>query len=60
MVLNTRRRFLEFISALPFFGMCSLLSRQTPIKPYLGGEFVLVRGWVLRKSDFSEAPQNDY
>ena len=60
MFLKSRRQFLGLSSVLPFIGICPLFFRRAPITRYLDQEFVLVQGWVLKKSDLSKAARNDY
>ena len=53
---KTKRQMLKLIVSLPFAN--KLLASQMPfIERHLGDEFVLVDGWILKKSDLDHVKQ---
>jgi hypothetical protein len=44
---------LKFLCLLPWAGS-AVLARRLPLDEYLGDDYVIVDGWILKKSDLSD------
>ena len=50
---NSRRRVIKCLSLLPFMGVLGM--RGTPLaRKQLNEDYVLVNGWILKRSDLVE------
>lgn len=50
---NTRRQFLKLLGLLPFTGGYAF-SRTSFVEQRLGDDYVLVNGWILKRSDLTD------
>jgi len=54
MTILSRRQFLTLLVTLPIIGGYLSFSRRSPIVANLDDDLVLVRGWILKRSDLPE------
>lgn len=52
-VNKTRRHFAKYLCLFPFLGTF-IQSRTTAAEQQLNDNFVLVNGWILKKSDLTD------
>ncbi len=48
-----RRQVLKLLSLLPWTGSLAL-AKQSPLEDQLGNDYILVNGWILKKSDVTD------
>ena len=60
MIIRSRRKLLKFLSVIPFLSIFAIPGRRARTAPYISEDFILIHGWLLKKSDLSEANLDDY
>jgi hypothetical protein len=53
---NSRRQFLKIIGLLPFVRVCLFPEAKTIVEN-LGDEYVLLNGWILKRTDLYDSPE---